>query len=72
MGMNESKSLLMFRPGAPAWHVDEELLTANVIIAQREMALAALLRLDSRFELAYEDDAAVVFLNRSIQIEALR
>jgi hypothetical protein len=52
--------------------VDEELLTANVIIAQREMALAALLRLGSRFELAYEDDAAVVFLNRSIQIEALR
>jgi hypothetical protein len=52
--------------------LDEALLTANVIIAQKEMALAALLRLDSRFEMAYEDVVAVVFLNRSVRPVARR
>jgi hypothetical protein len=47
--------------GSSHWNEDPELNQAQVVIAQKDMALAALLRLDPRFIVAYEDDTAVVF-----------
>jgi len=37
------------------------LITADVVIADVNSALASLLRTDARFKLAYEDHTAVVF-----------
>jgi hypothetical protein len=50
--------------GLPGWEDDPELSAANVVIAERTAALTALLRRDARFEVAYEDGVAVVFLRR--------
>ena len=47
--------------GAPGWDSDKELITADVVIADVNSALASLLRTDARFKLAYEDHTAVVF-----------
>jgi hypothetical protein len=48
--------------GGSHWREDSELNAATVVIAQKDMALASLLRLDSRFHVAYQDDTAVVFI----------
>ena len=48
--------------GGSHWSEDAELDEAGVVIARKDMALAALLRLDPRFLTAYEDDTAVVFV----------
>ena len=50
--------------GAPGWASDQELITADIVIADVNSALASLLRTDGRFKLAYEDRVAVVFENR--------
>ncbi len=46
------------------WHSDPELVSARLVIAGTQTALASLLRLDSRFELVYEDKVAAVFVAR--------
>ena len=51
--------------GLPEWQADPELGAANLVIGPRTAPLASLLRLDDRFELAYEDDVAVVFTART-------
>lgn len=48
--------------GESNWMDDEELEKAALIVAQREFALASLLRLDPRFRLVHQDDTAVVFV----------
>jgi len=48
--------------GGPKWRDDEDLNRAELVIAQRQFALASLLKLDPRFKLAYEDETAVVFI----------
>jgi len=50
--------------GAPGWDSDKELITADIVIANVNSALASLLRTDRRFKLAYEDHVAVAFENR--------
>jgi hypothetical protein len=50
--------------GKPEWASDPELLHANVVVAKKDTALGALLRLDERFKIAYEDVQAVVFQRR--------
>ena len=50
--------------GAPGWASDKELITADIVVADVNSALASLLRTDRRFTLAYEDHVAVVFENR--------
>jgi hypothetical protein len=50
--------------GNPGWQDDPELAAANVVIGWRSAPLATLLRTDDRFELAFEDDLAVVFVRR--------
>jgi hypothetical protein len=50
--------------GARTWASDPELAAANLVIAPINVALTSLLRLDPRFELAYEDDVAAVFVAR--------
>jgi hypothetical protein len=52
--------------GQPDWATDPELSAAGVVIAQRNFALTQLLRLDPRFEIAYEDPVAVVFIARTV------
>jgi hypothetical protein len=47
--------------GKPIWASDPDLAQANMVIAQRDMALTSLLRADSRFKIVYEDGQAVVF-----------
>ena len=47
--------------GGPEWNEDPELNEARIVIAKRDMALASLLRLDSRFHVAHEDQLTVVF-----------
>ncbi len=51
--------------GLSGWQDDPELSAANVVIADATAALTGLLRHDARFEVAYEDAVAVVFVRRS-------
>lgn len=51
--------------GRPGWDADPDLCAARVVIAEARSPLAALLRLDPRFELAYQDPVAVVFVSRT-------
>ncbi len=50
--------------GKPGWASDPELSAAQIVIADVNMALCSLLRLDERFELVYEDAVAAVFCKR--------
>ena len=50
--------------GRPDWAFDPELAKANLVIAQINQPLASVLRLDSRFQLVYEDKVATVFVKR--------
>ena len=49
------------------WSSDPDLKSAGVVIAPVDAALAQLLRMDSRFSVAYEDKIAVVFVARQPQ-----
>ncbi len=51
--------------GLNNWDSDPELLSARLVIASVRTALASLLRVDSRFELVYEDKVAAVFVARA-------
>lgn len=63
--------------GEPKWRSDPELTAAGLVIAPRKAPLSQLLRMDPRFQLAYEDSVAVVFVprrtgrNRSAGVAAL-
>ncbi len=50
--------------GNLGWTTDPELSAAEIVIADVNMPLCSLLRLDQRFELAYEDTVAAVFRKR--------
>jgi hypothetical protein len=50
--------------GQEGWATDPELLEAAAVIGERKSALVSLLRGDARFELAYEDGIAAVFIPR--------
>ncbi len=47
------------------WTADPELAAAQIVIAQKNFPLTQLLRLDSRFEMVYEDDVALVFVAKT-------
>jgi hypothetical protein len=51
--------------GTPQWASDPELAAARIVIAEKDFPLTQLLRLDSRFEIVYEDEVAVVFIARA-------
>ncbi len=51
----------------PGWDSDPDLQRANLIVAPYDAALCAVLRLDPRFQLVYEDKVAAVFTRRSGQ-----
>jgi hypothetical protein len=53
--------------GGPDWSSDPDLKSAGIVIAPVDAALAQLLRMDSRFSVAYEDKIAVVFVARDTQ-----
>jgi hypothetical protein len=65
-GEDRIKKALTTWNGGPHWADDVELNGAELVIAQKDMALAALLRLDPRFKVAYQDETAVVF-TRTLQ-----
>ncbi len=48
----------------PDWDQNPDLLSARLVIAQKEMALTNLLRKHAAFHKVYEDDRAVVFIRR--------
>jgi len=50
--------------GKPGWDTDPELVRANVILAARDSTFAALLRLDPRFKIVFEDVQTNVFQPR--------
>lgn len=50
--------------GAPDWASDAELSSARLVIAPVKMPLTQLLRMDSRFQLEFEDKVAAVFIAR--------
>jgi hypothetical protein len=50
--------------GGPHWAEDPALQSARLVIAPVRDALTQLLRLDSRFQLVYEDQMAAVFVRR--------
>ena len=60
-GDDRIKNSLTTWDGGPQWADDVELNGAELVIAQKDMALTALLRLDPRFQLVYQDETAVVF-----------
>ncbi|MBL8207129.1 MAG: hypothetical protein JNM09_23045 [Blastocatellia bacterium] len=51
--------------GKPGWARDAELNAAATVIADVNMPLCSLLRLDQRFDLVYEDSVAAVFRKRA-------
>jgi hypothetical protein len=51
----------------PGWASDPDLQSAKLVIAPVNAPLTQVLRLDTRFEVAYEDKLAVVFLARNSQ-----
>ncbi len=51
--------------GMPNWASDPELSSARIVVAEKVLPLTQLLRLDSRFELVYEDQIATVFIARA-------
>jgi hypothetical protein len=51
--------------GKHNWASDPELAAARLVIAEKDFPLTQLLRLDSRFEIAYEDEVGVVFVARA-------
>jgi hypothetical protein len=53
--------------GQPDWASDLDLLKAGVVIGPVKAPLTQLLRMDPRFELAYEDKLAAVFVARKAQ-----
>jgi hypothetical protein len=52
--------------GAPDWAADPDLRKAGLVIGPVTAPLTQLLRLDPRFELAYEDKLAAVFVARRV------
>jgi hypothetical protein len=53
--------------GSPDWTSDPDLVKAGLIIGPASSSLVQLLRMDPRFELAYEDKVAAVFISRQAQ-----
>jgi hypothetical protein len=53
--------------GQPDWASDPDLAKAGLVIGSVKAPLTQLLRLDPRFELAYEDKLAAVFVARKAQ-----
>ena len=51
--------------GETDWASDIELAAAHIVIAEKNYPLTQLLRLDSDFEIVYEDEVAVVFIARA-------
>jgi hypothetical protein len=51
--------------GKPGWESDPELSFAQVVIAERRLTLAQLLRVDQHFQKVYEDEIAVVFVRHA-------
>ena len=47
----------------PSWRTDKELIAAGLVIGPVKAPLVQVLRLDPRFQLAYEDGVAAVFLS---------
>jgi hypothetical protein len=52
--------------GAPDWASDSELQSACLVIGPVTAPLTQLLRMDTRFQLAYEDKLAAVFIARRL------
>lgn len=50
--------------GEPDWFFDPELNASSLVVAPRNAALTQLLRLDTRWQLIYEDSVALVFVAR--------
>jgi hypothetical protein len=50
--------------GRKDWQTDPDLRAANLVVAYTGLALTELLRRDSDWQLAYEDDIAAVFVRR--------
>ena len=50
--------------GKPGWDSNPDLVRASTVITPRVSAIAALLRTDSRFQVAFEDAQSVVFERR--------
>lgn len=50
--------------GKPGWDSNPDLVRANTVITPRVSAIAALLRTDARFQVAFEDAQSVVFERR--------
>ncbi|MGA7886648.1 MAG: hypothetical protein WCA44_12965, partial [Acidobacteriaceae bacterium] len=53
--------------GGPQWASDPQLQSARLVIAPVDDALTQLLRLDSHFQLVYQDNVAAVFVRRAAQ-----
>lgn len=51
--------------GKPGWSSDNELSNSRLVIAQQDMALTQLLRLDDHWRIVYEDSIAAVFVRVS-------
>jgi hypothetical protein len=61
-GVDKTKQSLDVWFGKPRWNSDAELTAAGVIVAQIDQPLTSLLKMDSRFDLVYEDKLAAVFV----------
>jgi hypothetical protein len=61
-GDERLESLLGVWQGAPGWETNPEFSRAKIIVADHSRPLAWLLRKDSRYRIAYEDNVAVVFV----------
>lgn len=60
-GETRVKQSVLTWNGGSLWKDDQDLNASRVVIAKKETALTAILRLDPRFHVAYEDPITVVF-----------
>ena len=56
----------------PSWRTDKDLMAAGLVIGPAKMPLSQVLRLDPRFQLAYEDALTAVFVRNRMPGNTLR
>lgn len=70
-GETRVKQSVLTWNGGSHWKDDQDLNASEIVIAKKETALTAILRLDSRFHVAYEDQVAVVFARSERRTEPI-
>lgn len=70
-GDTRIKQVILAWNGGSHWKDDQDLDASQVVLGKKESALTAILRLDARFRVVFEDEVAVVFVRSEESVEHL-